>query len=61
MEFKDLKTLSNSEIQIYKETLKNQFEVLKVEISNKCKELEKLDAEYNKAESELINRQNGTY
>lgn len=46
---------------LYKETLRNRFEVLKVEIENKCKELEKLDAEYNKAESELITRQNGIY
>lgn len=61
MEFKDLKTLSNSEIMLYKETLKNEFEVLKVEISNKCKELEKIDAEYNKAESELITRQSIVY
>jgi hypothetical protein len=61
MEFKDIKSLSNSEIMLYKETLRNRFEVLKVEIENKCKELEKLDAEYNKAESELITRQNGIY
>ena len=61
MKFKDIKSLSNSEIMLYKETLRNRFEVLKVEIENKCKELEKLDAEYNKAESELITRQNGIY
>ena len=61
MEFKDVKKLSNSEIMIYKENLKNSFEVLKVEISNKCKELEKLDAEYNRAVSELINRQSVLY
>ena len=61
MEFKDLKNLSNSEIMIYKEELKNEFEVVKHKIKELCDEIEKIDGEYKKAENELTIRQGKLY
>ena len=61
MEFKNVKELSNSEIKLYRETLKNEFDVLKYKIKEMCDELQKIDSEYNKAESELKIRQGNIY
>lgn len=61
MEFKDCKNLSNNEIQIYRENLRNEFDVLKYKIKDMCDELEKIDAEYAKAENELRIRQSNLY
>lgn len=61
MEFKDIKKLSNTEIGLYKETLKNEFDVLKYKIKELCDEIEKVDAEYKKAENELTIRQGNIY
>ena len=61
MEFKDVKNLSNSEIALYKETLKNEFDVLKHKIKDLCDEIQKVDNEYQKAENELNIRQGNIY
>ena len=61
MEFKDVKKLSNSEIAIYKETLKNEFDVLKHKIKELCDEIQKIDNEYQKANNELTIRQRNIY
>ena len=58
MEFKDVKTLTNSEIGLYKKTLENEFDISKVRIEELCKYLEKLDKEFNKADNEIKSRQN---
>ena len=61
MEFKDIKKLSNAEIMLYKETLKNEFDVLKYKIKELCDEIEKIDGEYKKAENEITIRQGKLY
>ena len=61
MEFKDVKKLSNSEIALYKETLKNEFDVLKYKIKGLCDEIQKIDNEYQKANNELTIRQRNIY
>lgn len=61
MEFKDVKKLSNSEIAVYKETLKNEFDVLKHKIKDLCDDIQKIDNEYQKAENELTIRQGNIY
>jgi hypothetical protein len=58
MEFKNYKTLSNAELNLYLKTLENEFEHLKVEIEEKCKYLESLDKEYGRAMFELDSRKN---
>ena len=61
MEFKNVKDLSNAEIKLYQESLKNMFDVLKNEIKEKCDDLEKIDVEYSKTEQELKIRQGNIY
>ena len=61
MEFKDVKKLSNSEIALYKETLKNEFDGLKHKIKELCDEIQKIDNEYQKANNELTIRQRNIY
>lgn len=56
MDYKDCKNLSNAEIRIYQENLKNEYEVIKAEIAERFKLLDEMDREYNKAEAELNNR-----
>lgn len=56
MDYKDCKNLSNAEIRLYQENLKNEYEVIKAEIAERFKLLDEMDREYNKAEAELNNR-----
>ncbi len=50
--------MSNSEIRICLETLKNKFEAKKNEIVSLCQELEEIEKEYKNGEQELNNRKN---
>lgn len=61
MESKNLKDLSNSEIMVYKEELKNEFEVVKYKIKELCDKIEKIDVEIKKADNELTIRQRNLY
>jgi hypothetical protein len=61
MEFKNPKELSNAELRLYQEDLKNEFEAIKREIKEKFDELDKLDREYVKADAEMNNRRNVKY
>ena len=61
MEVKDAKKVSNSEIAIYREALKNGFDVLKYKIKELCDEIQEIDHEYPKANNELTIRQRNTY
>ena len=54
----DLKNLSNSELRIYQEQLRNKYEVVKNEIAARFKKLDEMDSEYNKVEAELNRRKN---
>jgi hypothetical protein len=56
MEYKDCKNLSNAELRIYQENLKNEFETVKAEIAERFKMLDEMDIEYKKAEAELNKR-----
>ena len=56
MEKRDVKSLTNSELRLYRKTLEDKYEVVKTEI-NKCYELlDEMDVEYNRVEQELQNR-----
>lgn len=57
----DCKKASNSELRLYQETLKNEYEVIKQQIQDMFKKLDELDVEYNKVENELNNRRNMRY
>ena len=48
--------MSNAEIRLYQENLKNEYEVIKAEIAERFKILDEMDREYNKAEAELNKR-----
>ena len=52
MEKKNLKELSNNELFIYKETLRNQYEALQAKIDTLCNELQRVEKEYNKVQNE---------
>ena len=56
MEKKDIKTLSNGELNIYKIELSNRYETVKKDIKKLCDEMDFLDAEYNKVNNEINNR-----
>ena len=56
MDFQDCKNMSNAEIRLYQENLKNKYEVIKAEIAERFKILDEMDREYNKAEAELNKR-----
>ena len=58
MTYKDPKELSNAELRLYQEDLKNEFDSVKREIMEKFKTLDELDAEYTKTEAEMNNRRN---
>lgn len=58
MEKQDIKNMSNAELRLYKKSLEDQYEVVKKQINDLYEELDKMDIEYNKVESELNNRQN---
>ncbi len=56
MEKKDIKTLTNGELNIYKVELTNKYEVLKKDIKKLCDEMDSLDNEYNKVVEEMNKR-----
>lgn len=58
MTYQNPKELSNAELRLYQEDLKNEFEAIKKEIMDKFKLLDELDAEYTKTEAEMNNRRN---
>jgi len=58
MEKKDYSNMSNSEIRLALETLKNEYEAKKSKVVSICKEMEELENEYTKAEQELKIRKN---
>ena len=58
MTYQNPKELSNAELRLYQEDLKNEFEAIKKEIMDKFKVLDELDAEYTKTEAEMNNRRN---
>ena len=58
MTYQNPKELSNAELRVYQEDLKNEFEAIKKEIMDKFKVLDELDAEYTKTEAEMNNRRN---
>lgn len=58
MDYKDPKELTNAELRLYQEDLKNEFDSVKREIMEKFKTLDELDAEYTKTEAEMNNRRN---
>lgn len=58
MTYKDPKELSNAELRLYQEELKNEFDVIKNEINQKFKLLDELDSQYIKVETEMNNRRN---
>ena len=59
MTFKDIKQLSNQELNLYQINLRDEFDSTKVKIENLCKYLETLDREYNKVNVEKNNRKSG--
>ncbi len=61
MDYKDPKELTNAELRLYQEDLKNEFEMVKKEISDKFEKLDELDREYIKTESEMNKRRNIKY
>lgn len=54
---KDIKTLSNSELSLYKKELENEYDSVKNKILTLCEKLETIDKEYNKINKELSIRQ----
>ena len=56
---KDIKQMSNNELTDYKALLEKNFEDIKKQITNLCKELEKIEENYNKANEEITVRQGG--
>ena len=57
MEFESYKEMSYAEIKVYQETLKNEYEAVKHQISLLCNKLDEMDVEWNKVEAELSRRQ----
>ena len=58
MEKKDYSALSNSELKIHIETLRNLFESKKRELKEICEEMGKIENEYIKATHEIEIRKN---
>ena len=61
MEKKNIKELSNSQLNIYKKELTNEFETIKGKIDSLIKELKETEREYFKVETELKIRSNNIY
>jgi transcriptional regulator CtsR len=61
MEKKNIKELSNSQLNIYKKELTNEFEVIKSKIDSLIKTLKDTENEYLKVETELKIRSNNIY
>lgn len=58
MNEQELKNLSNTELKLYVETLKNEYATIKHEIMERFGKLDDMDKEYNMAQCELNNRRN---
>ena len=56
MEEKNLKGMSNSDIELYKKTLKNEFDFIKSEINSRIDKLNEIEQRYLNAEKELVKR-----
>jgi hypothetical protein len=54
----NLEELSNNELKLKIKVLTDEFEALKLEVSNKVKHLEELSTEFNKCNEILNNRLN---
>lgn len=54
----DYSGMSNSDLKLYVEKYYNEFESIKSQIVELCEKLEKVQIEYQKADSELNNRKN---
>lgn len=61
MKEKNPKELSNSELNIYKKDLENEYEAIKNEISRLCEELKKVEKKYYSVELEFKIRKNSIY
>lgn len=60
MESKDIKNMTNIELKLYQNTLEDEYEVIKKQISDLFEELDKMDIEYNKIENEINKRKSFT-
>ena len=58
MEKKDCSSMSNSELKIYIETLRNEFESKKAELAKICETMGDIENEYLSATHELEIRKN---
>ena len=58
MEEKNLKGMSNSDIELYKKTLENEFDFIKSEINSRIDKLNEIEQRYLNAEKELVKRSN---
>lgn len=58
MEKKEYSVLSNSELKIYIEKLRNLFESKKIELKKICEEMGEIENEYIKATHEIEIRKN---
>ena len=56
MEEKNLKGMSNSDIELYKKTLENEFDFIKSEINSRIDKLNEIEQRYLTAEKELVKR-----
>lgn len=56
MEEKNLKGMSNSDIELYKKTLENEFDFIKSEINSRIDKLNEIEQRYLNAEKELVKR-----
>ena len=56
MEEKNLKGISNSDIELYKTTLENEFDFIKSEINSRIDKLNEIEQRYLNAEKELVKR-----
>lgn len=61
MKDKNIKELSNSELNVYKKELENEYESIKNKISGLCEELKKVEKKYNSIEIEFKIRKNNLY
>ena len=56
MEEKNLKGMSNSDIELYKKTLENEFDFIKSEINSRIDKLNEIEQRYLNAEKEFVKR-----
>ena len=61
MKDKNVKELSNSELNVYKKDLENEYESIKNEINSLCDELRKVEKKYYSVELEFKIRKNSIY